>query len=1411
MLHGRKTITSQNILFQYIFSSPGHISASGLQLRQQRFFYSFLRSNFPDNGQEIASAIQVLELLSDLFKDIREQIQKKWQARSICNLINSLISYDNEVLLRTKGLRLLLEFIDIIAMDDPEKVNQAMLDSLQYSINLMPFCDTKHVDVSLLNLLKDREARSIDAFRFARKSRDTKKSDTIDMLKILFNFILSPSRTGTFSFWFQTLEQCLFKTLYPHVFDEACIGFDQCCPHQISALSCDFIITSLSTVERRNCIYSWKQSTSLALEILHQGFQLGADDASTINSALKIYNSWIAGKECPMLIHENPKFYLKKFISTISQVFTSFFRNPSSNQKQVEHVLSETTLKDYISLCESVVFTFRAISSESMFQLDQSSWTFLLESFIGLIDEILFFQIYPSHSLVEHLKNSTLSAFFDILFKSSIVSDPFWLCLKERCSSWLKSEVFVKIWASKVSSYTEHLILQITKADNDSFNDCFLIWERLLHIIEDPQKLSDSKFQTLLIKGVLVPLNMILEAINMPQEQDEANASKSKKFLVVRQHLPRGNVLFELFSPWLFAADIAFNNENEGLHCAILYSYCRLLMTRFDEPWADEYLACFFEKICSAAIVGTKSMQLKLLQQCAKLFSVGIYGIHILIPVFAYLIEQILSDSPTSESISDSVCIASSWVPLISNNPSISFLSNYSSVFKGLPRIEFRVKRYADLKPLVVETFFTGTRNQSEPILRATSLRCICVYIHCEMNRSLDSFLCKRMIALMLKFTKMSHEKIVNKAAIECIESLTVKIDDLIRVDKDLILFIFGGLVSTGTSVASFITQLSPSQVSPDLDVLLSDILYCTLEWLMVLPSEFQSDALSTEFFDLLFSCFAMKDSISEEHTLHLSSISEQSIHHANQAEFGELAKVAARDVLYHLSNNFGNFPLPCGPSTTVSNLEESDCFPMKSETGELKENPTSPGIHCIFGKNRLLSIHQFPCKSLEDEEHVVVRLTIRDMSGKYSWDFSPASLSNFLSYLRENSDFPIENDPKSEEHITRLMKRYSSNSQTSTRSSSSCFSIPTEIRGRVLLSEPEDSLDEVESDTLSEPRPILSLLLESGDSVCSKISIGDTFSDSEDEETALEREIIEDILQFDDQEDIFKPMHAKGYSQEDTASSENPTLRSLAMNEARLLLSHLGLLSAEMPKDELKLLENGSKLERSLRLLDRVMNRECHKIGVIYVAPGQESQEHILKNEGGPVHYESMIDALGWTVDVASHQGFLGGLDPHGSSGKNATYYASSTIEMIFHVATRMPTIWSDRQQIQKKRQVGNDHIHIVWSDHSRDYIPSTISSSFNNVHIVVSPLKNGLSRIQIFTKANVPPFGPLVDGMVVHQGVLGDLLRLTALNANRAVRYATPGYKRPYLARQKYIEDIIDRHQQKGPDSNVFAATFR
>ena len=51
----------------------------------------------------------------------------------------------------------------------------------------------------------------------------------------------------------------------------------------------------------------------------------------------------------------------------------------------------------------------------------------------------------------------------------------------------------------------------------------------------------------------------------------------------------------------------------------------------------------------------------------------------------------------------------------------------------------------------------------------------------------------------------------------------------------------------------------------------------------------------------------------------------------------------------------------------------------------------------------------------------------------------------------------------------------------------------------------------------------------------------------------------------------------------------------------------------------------------------------------------------------------------------------------------------------------------------------MGNDEVHIVWSEHWRDYRRTIFKTQFADVLIIIYPLQNKLFRIQINKKQNV------------------------------------------------------------------------
>lgn len=261
--------------------------------------------------------------------------------------------------------------------------------------------------------------------------------------------------------------------------------------------------------------------------------------------------------------------------------------------------------------------------------------------------------------------------------------------------------------------------------------------------------------------------------------------------------------------------------------------------------------------------------------------------------------------------------------------------------------------------------------------------------------------------------------------------------------------------------------------------------------------------------------------------------------------------------------------------------------------------------------------------------------------------------------------------------------------------------------------------------------------------------------------------------------------------------------------HRCRLMMSHLGYFSWESRRS-LHLLEKSNQMLQRLRNLDRnAGSRDYHKIGVVYVAPGQDDARSILANSRGSKLYEDFIAGLGWEVDLQRHTGFTGMLEI-----KNAQlqmpYYATSTMEVFFHVATRMPSgPDEDAARHAKIKHIGNDAVQIVWTEHSREYRRDIIRSNVTEVVIVIVPLVNGLFSIRLLCDPTFPLLGPLFDGAIVDKNNLAPLVRATAIHASRASLTRKDGFVLYYQQRKKYLEEIVREHRHPSTFEQFLATT--
>lgn len=243
------------------------------------------------------------------------------------------------------------------------------------------------------------------------------------------------------------------------------------------------------------------------------------------------------------------------------------------------------------------------------------------------------------------------------------------------------------------------------------------------------------------------------------------------------------------------------------------------------------------------------------------------------------------------------------------------------------------------------------------------------------------------------------------------------------------------------------------------------------------------------------------------------------------------------------------------------------------------------------------------------------------------------------------------------------------------------------------------------------------------------------------------------------------------------------------------------------------------------IRILDRMPVLDTHKIGVMYVAPGQTNERQILANSHGSPAYTRFLEGLGRLIDLRGQKDvYAGGLDPH-EDGHYAYAWWDDIGQILFHAATMMPTKPEDPQCIDKKRHLGNDYVQIVWNDSGIPYAFDTLKTAFSLVNIVIEP--HSLGKISAFSNnlheneyfkvtvqrsPDVMDFTPVGDFKLISAEKLPQLVRQLSLlsdwfgavfiGTNRGTQKEE--YRTNWISRLQAIKQFRDRRQKDGDQQN-------
>lgn len=219
----------------------------------------------------------------------------------------------------------------------------------------------------------------------------------------------------------------------------------------------------------------------------------------------------------------------------------------------------------------------------------------------------------------------------------------------------------------------------------------------------------------------------------------------------------------------------------------------------------------------------------------------------------------------------------------------------------------------------------------------------------------------------------------------------------------------------------------------------------------------------------------------------------------------------------------------------------------------------------------------------------------------------------------------------------------------------------------------------------------------------------------------------------------------------------------------AALVVCAARQLDTRLSKFEVEPVTCLSCLNPSKRILDYDEHLESKhfKFGVLLQKKGQLSEEQIFHNTQSSPEFETFMDAIAERVNLKTFDGYKGGLD---SSDNEESYYTTfKGKEIMFHVCTMLPLTVGDRQQLQRKRHIGNDIVVLVFQEcDDLCFSPDMLQSNFVHCIIVVQAMPathNTRYKLSVLRREDVPSFGPPIPALIesgeVRDFILNKLIR--------------------------------------------------
>ncbi|XP_066281262.1 signal-induced proliferation-associated 1-like protein 2 isoform X1 [Branchiostoma lanceolatum] len=231
-----------------------------------------------------------------------------------------------------------------------------------------------------------------------------------------------------------------------------------------------------------------------------------------------------------------------------------------------------------------------------------------------------------------------------------------------------------------------------------------------------------------------------------------------------------------------------------------------------------------------------------------------------------------------------------------------------------------------------------------------------------------------------------------------------------------------------------------------------------------------------------------------------------------------------------------------------------------------------------------------------------------------------------------------------------------------------------------------------------------------------------------------------------------------------------------------------------------LRLASLSPKTSEQLMRLDEQGISTQYKVGVLYCKTDQGTEEEMYNNESAGPIFDEFLDTLGERVRLKGFEKYRAQLDNKtDSTGSHSLYATYKNCEVMFHVSTMLPYTPNNRQQLLRKRHIGNDIVTIVFQEPGAlPFTPKTIRSHFQHVFIVVQAINpntdNVMYQVTVARSKDVPPFGPsMPEGATFPKSPqFKEFLLAKIINAENAAHKSEKFAAMAVRTRQEYLKDL-------------------